>query len=93
MNKSEISLRDAPALPRRPEFSPKLRSFLCEHGIMMKWVARRCRIDYNRFFRLCQGETEPTLSEGFRIRRALNCQLEQIFDVDETLSGEEAGHD
>ena len=93
MNNSELGLRDAPALPRRPEFIPKLRSFLFEHGIMMKWVAQRCRIDYNRFFRLCQGQTEPTLSEGLRIRRVLNCQIEQIFDIDETLSGEETHHD
>ena len=93
MDNSNISLRDAPTLPGRPEFGPKLRAFLCEHGIMMKWVAQRCRIDYNRFFRLCQGQTEPTLSEGLRIKRALNCQLEQIFDVDETLSGEDTGHD
>ncbi|MCL5266765.1 MAG: hypothetical protein M1469_01515 [Bacteroidetes bacterium] len=71
----------------------KLKHYLTQHGTIMHWVALRTRIDYNRLFRLCAGQGEPTLNEGLRIRRALECEFEEIFDIDDTLAEVEDGHD
>ena len=70
----------------------KLRYFLDERGIRLKWLAKRTGIDYNRLYRLSAGRTEPTVREGYLIKLVLTCELEQIFDTDVKLPAvEEVG--
>lgn len=69
----------------KPTCFSKLRYFLDERGIRLKWLAKRTGIDYNRLYRLSAGRTEPTVREGYLIKQALICELEQIFDTDVKL--------
>lgn len=71
----------------------KLRFYLIERGVRFSWVAEKAGIEYNRSCRLCAGVNEPTLHEALLLKQVLFCQLEQIFDTDVVLPGEERNHD
>lgn len=75
---------------KRPAYGTRLRKYVDLHGIKLTWMARVTHISYSRVYRFYVGVTEPKVSEGQIIARALNCRLEDIFEVDYSENGDDS---
>ena len=88
-----ISSTEISPSAKKQSLVTKLRYFLDERGIRLTWLSKKTGIDYNRLCRLSAGTNEPTIREGFLIKRALLCELDQIFDTEVALPPQEQDGD
>ena len=93
MTTESISSAEASPSVKKQLLVTKLRYFLDERGIRLTWLSKKTGIEYNRLCRLSAGTNEPTIREGFLIRRALLCELSEIFDTEVSLPTQEQGGD
>jgi len=60
----------------------RLRILRAERDWSQSKAARRARLSFNRYWRIENGEAEPSAGEQRRIARAFRVPLEQAFSIE-----------